>query len=826
MNLAARCSTLAAALPAILTLLTARAGVLGIFLTLAFRCQGEVVNFTAAGGYTNGSLSGQTSWSGSTDWQVNTNGGGSATLPASAGNYDSVTYSLGVNALYSSGYSGSVNFSFTLGTNINSGFNQFANFGLQNSANRNNGPNLQIKAANSGFQWTIYNTVTYQITTAGLSGAGMGLSTNSTGTYQGTSAPLSLSFATALVGTTSAGSNVWTTVVTLTNLTTSASLGKLSQTWTNNTLWGVFDSLEFDGGNLPAICGTNGSLSVTQLVIQNVFSPPSVAIDRTTPAGTSQFYSSFSQVDNSLDYPWTGNNQTAVSNALKLTTQGIKFVANPIMAWGVSDPWPNPTVANPTNWYYLDLQMSNILKAGCTPILTLCEAPWWMKGQLQSDGSTHLIPDVNGEWAPYTYTNVITDFRGLKYTNYTSPDPYGSRIIDGQMTNWLLLVQRVAERYMVPPWNVRYFQVWNELKGYYNPILNHWDYSNTVGTVNGYNSQHGYTYLYNQTYQRLTNVAGGLGIAPSTLKIGGPYVVMASGASASSMSNPSGLTGPWGVMDQRSLDVLSYWLTNNVGAGFVCVDGGSGSGTSPFYACLIFSAVNNWIRQQPGGATLPIVWSEWYPDGGGQADSNLDNAVSTYAAIQSITSGAMLTLLWGGQYFSPLWSATSQSGGGQATPWYYTYRTLNQSFGNGINFYSASSTPNVAVLATLSNTLVVNLTTNTITVSIQATNNISPSSDSTNVTLGRYGVAILNAAVPWSMVQSLVLTNRLATVNFRGVAGYPYQVQRGTNVLFAGTLRFWTTNMPAGGYFTVTDDFSDLAVPPATAFYRLRYNPP
>jgi hypothetical protein len=46
--------------------------------------------------------------------------------------------------------------------------------------------------------------------------------------------------------------------------------------------------------------------------------------------------------------------------------------------------------------------------------------------------------------------------------------------MDGQMTNWLLLVQRVAERYMVPPWNVRYFQVWNELKGYYNPVLNHW----------------------------------------------------------------------------------------------------------------------------------------------------------------------------------------------------------------------------------------------------------------------------------------------------------------------------------------------------------------
>src|SRR5208337_3400541 len=106
-------------------------------------------------------------------------------------------------------------------------------------------------------------------------------------------------------------------------------------------------------------------------------------------------------------------------------------------------------------------------------------------------------------------------------------------------------------------------------------VSNSWDYKNTPGNTNGYNAQHGNTYMYNQVYQTLTNVAGTLGIAASNLYIGGPYVVMDSGSAPGVMSNPSDVKGPWGVLDQRDLDVIGYWLTNNVGAGFVCVDGGS-----------------------------------------------------------------------------------------------------------------------------------------------------------------------------------------------------------------------------------------------------------
>lgn len=62
-------------------------------------------------------------------------------------------------------------------------------------------------------------------------------------------------------------------------------------------------------------------------------------------------------------------------------------------------------------------------------MLTLCEAPWWMKGQLDKQGTTRLIPDERGEWRSHVYSAEVTDFRGLRYPNgYTSPDPYACRV--------------------------------------------------------------------------------------------------------------------------------------------------------------------------------------------------------------------------------------------------------------------------------------------------------------------------------------------------------------------------------------------------------------
>src|SRR5579884_2965985 len=162
-------------------------------------------------------------------------------------------------------------------------------------------------------------------------------------------------------------------------------------------------------------------------------SPVKVTVDFSSPVGTSQFSPGISLIDNTLNYPWDHNNLAAVNNVKSLIKDGIVYEDVPIMAWGLSDPWPDPSQPEPDNWSSLDSRLQMVINAGGIPVITLCEAPWWMKGELQSDGNTQLITQ-DEEWSDIAYN---------------------TRILDNKMGAWLHLVQRIAERYMVPPYNVR-----------------------------------------------------------------------------------------------------------------------------------------------------------------------------------------------------------------------------------------------------------------------------------------------------------------------------------------------------------------------------------
>jgi autotransporter-associated beta strand protein len=70
---------------------------------------------------------------------------------------------------------------------------------------------------------------------------------------------------------------------------------------------------------------------------------------------------------------------------------------------------------------------------------------------------------------------------------------------------------------------------------------------------------------------------------------------------------------------------------------------------------------------------------------------------------------------------------------------------------------------------------------------------------------------------------SVAIAGSTATVSFHGIPGYPYGVQRSTNLTVWATIA--TTNAPANGAFEWTDDFSDLGVVPGSAYYRLQWNP-
>jgi hypothetical protein len=349
-----------------------------------------------------------------------------------------------------------------------------------------------------------------------------------------------------------------------------------------------------------------------------------------------------------------------------------------------------------------------------------------MKGKLQSDGSTQLL-QASEEWDDIAYE---------------------SRVLDNKMDKWLLLVQRVAERYMLPPYNVRYFQVWNEMKGYYNPATDTYDFSLNAGDPHGSNAKHGYTYMYNLVYERLIQVARSLGIPTEEVKVGGPYAVIDTWA----MKNQGKLSKfmtPYGIYDQRPLDILLYWLKYKAGAGFITIDGINRNRDQdfidPFTAAEKFADMTKWIRSldnqsYPGVAMLPIWWGEWYVKAyAQQADDQVNNAVKTHALIKFVKAGGAVTLSWGGigedTTDSGIWTKTSDTNGGQPRPWYYSYKAFGDHFSPGTQLYktTVSSPSLVEVLASSTDLMLVNKSAQPLLIK----------SNGQNFELAPYGVRVL-----------------------------------------------------------------------------------
>ena len=454
-------------------------------------------------------------------------------------------------------------------------------------------------------------------------------------------------------------------------------------------------------------------------VVGRNFANVIVKVNKNKPLVSSNFSPGMTSTNTSLFDPWEGNNHAAVQSAMGLISHGLSFVNVHIMAWGAEDPWPDPSKSEPDNWESLDRKMQLALSTNTISVITLCEAPWWMKGRLNADGSTTLLTSDD-------------DFGEIAYE---------SRILDNKMDAWLKLVQRVAERYMVAPYNVRYFQVWNEFKGYYNPMTNNWDVSTSPGDPSGPNATHGYTYMYNRVYTTLKAVASEKGIDPAAIKVGGPYATMDT-LSSVSQSHPSSLSRPYGVFDQRSLNEVTYWLKNKVGADFITVDGSDKNDdgiakTDAFTATEKFADVVTWIRSlderiYPGAKTLPIWWAEWYADPASLAARASDNAVKSYAMIQLIKAGGSVALAWDS---AALWTPTARSGGGQPLAWYYSYKAFKDDFGPGTIIYRTSvSSSQVEVLASPRKTMLVNKTDQTLSVAF----------DTVIVTLTPYQVSVID----------------------------------------------------------------------------------
>lgn len=413
--------------------------------------------------------------------------------------------------------------------------------------------------------------------------------------------------------------------------------------------------------------------------------PPGVValdVDRSRPIATIQLDVGVTLTERLFD---PQRDEPAIVNARRLLREANVYQNQHIMAWGASNPWPDPSVPEPTEWASLDQRIGLINETGGTPIITLAQAPWWMKGLTRQD-----------EWRSIAYER---------------------RVRDDMLDRWILLCRRVAERYAAPPYGARYFQVWNEMKGYFNAATNTYD----SGTSAGYPGEfaHGYTHMYNRVHDALKATDSGL-------MIGGPYVVMDSWSNRATMSHPSEVSGTYGTLDQRSLDVLATWLSETHGADFVAVAGtttndvpsgtggvGSDRRGDYFAATQKFADIANWIGQR---TDLPIWWSEWRAFDTQRVDQHLANAVMATSLLRMVESGARLALLWGpegdaeGASFPlGLWNDATRPAGGQPTPYYATQLAFRQHFPTGTARYQVTtSSSQVLALASALKVLAIN----------------------------------------------------------------------------------------------------------------------
>ncbi|WP_166533475.1 hypothetical protein [Blastococcus xanthinilyticus] len=307
----------------------------------------------------------------------------------------------------------------------------------------------------------------------------------------------------------------------------------------------------------------------------------------------------------------------AVSRARDVLASVAPVQNQHLMGWGALNPEPRP---GDMEFASLDRRIEAITGTGAEPVLTLCCAPDWMKGG--EPGTT--------DWDRLT----------------TAPDP-------DHYDDFARLAAAAAIRYP----EVRRFIVWNEFKGFYDEERNNWDVA-------------AYTDLYNEVYRAVKEVR------PDAL-VGGPYVVFDIWSSREEASHPSAVEGRWGVLDQRALDVVEYWLAHAEGADFVAVDASSGTRddgllTTDFEATEALGEVTRWVRSR---TDLPVWWAELYATVDGERPSSDARraAVMAQALVTVAQAGASGALLWQPEASeevrtAALFTPTAEAAGGRPLP--------------------------------------------------------------------------------------------------------------------------------------------------------------
>jgi hypothetical protein len=277
------------------------------------------------------------------------------------------------------------------------------------------------------------------------------------------------------------------------------------------------------------------------------------------------------------------------------------------------------------------------------------------------------------------------------------------------------LCAAVAERYK----DVEYFQVWNEMKGYWSSSLNNWDYIR-------------YTTLYNAVYEAVK-------AERPDAKVGGPYLVIQGDGAVELGKSGRDTFSPIG---SRDWDVIDYWLENKKGADFFCFDYGliDYHDTNTYTNSEKMKLTKNFgrILAQLGEKTdLPIFISEFY-GGSDEIDRQFTAANHASCYYHAILNNASLALVWNpqeGEIDNFLFTQTERSDGGQPSAHYSVVKAINDHFSKGTQLYHVtSSSDDIDVLSSAEKTLLINKTENSLAVDV----------DGEIVQLDRYEVRIID----------------------------------------------------------------------------------
>src|SRR6266516_7630542 len=309
--------------------------------------------------------------------------------------------------------------------------------------------------------------------------------------------------------------------------------------------------------------------------------------------------------------PYSGPqfNAGAVASAYRvLSSIPGMYEDTSIMDWGLPDPEPRP---GSFDFSAIASRIKLITSTGGTPVVTLSAAPDWMKN-------------------------------GTSPNDAPTPDHY---------QDFATLAAKIAQSFP----QVKYFVVWNELKGFWDKAAKDWKIQ-------------GYTAMYNDVYMAIKRVR-------PDAQVGGPYVSTPPHAKAKAGTRPYTPHGAWGYLDSRDLTAIQYWLAHKAGADFIAVDGRDYPRTGPITDALTatekYVAVDRWLRRQ---TRLPIWWMESHiqPFNSGWSESQAA-AIRIAALVQLASSGARVAMQWqpqqGGGRLSDegLWTATDSPGGGKPT---------------------------------------------------------------------------------------------------------------------------------------------------------------